>query len=126
MKTQEAIELLNRRIEGIRRVAYLDAETPEQYVSRAEAFDEIEALSLAIVALEAQEPKVLTYDEVCNKIKEGAREPFYYEPKNGQSEWVIVDWAIQLTKFIPGAYNKRMRIWTRKPTAEHMANTPWL
>jgi hypothetical protein len=86
----------------------------------------------AIALLKAQEPRVMTWEEVKAWHKTGIseREPIFveYRPEQsfGPSRWWLDNFGIAAVD--DGAmvcYNKYLRCWTSRPTAEQREVTPW-
>ena len=88
----------------------------------------------ALALLKAQEPRVMTLEEVADwhKKPESEREPIYVEylPNSGLG---ISRWTIEYFGFNPnlypnknsGYYGKWLRCWTSRPTDEQREATPW-
>lgn len=84
--------------------------------------------------LKAQEPRVMTQEEVADWHKKQAleREPIYveYRPNSclGISQWTI-DYFGFNPNYYPnkefGLYGRWIRCWTSRPTLEQMEMTPW-
>lgn len=93
-----------------------------------------EAIDLAIEALKAQEPRVMTLEELADwhKKPESERDPIYVEylPNSGLG---TSKWTIEYFGFNPnlypnknsGYYGKWLRCWTSRPTLEQRETTPW-
>ena len=88
----------------------------------------------ALALLKAQEPRVMTLEELADwhKKPESEREPIYVEylPNSGLG---TSKWTIEYFGFNPnlypnknsGYYGKWLRCWTSRPTLEQMEATPW-
>ena len=93
-----------------------------------------DALDTIEDALKAQEPRVMTLEEVADwhKRPESEREPIYVEylPNSGLG---ISRWTIEYFGFNPnlypnknsGYYGKWLRCWTSRPTDKQREATPW-
>ena len=88
------------------------------------------ALHDAIALLKAQEPQVMTLEEVGKwvLIKRVDREPIFIEVKDSISAWIVSDgyWDIQLNvNLCSEFYGIIWRCWTSRPSDEQREATPW-
>ena len=89
-----------------------------------------DALEMAIEALKAQEPKVMTPDEVRTWISVPRidREPIWVETENSVNAWIVSDeyWDMQIdVNLSSDLYGKTWRCWTSRPSKEEMEATSW-
>lgn len=112
--------------------------------------DLIEAFYLAVKALEEQEPRVLTLDEVKTIGVQNANQrrdrdikliwseernalnitmPTYYDfgLDDGEEEPIVLNYVGTdfFDSFDQNTYGKTWRCWSAKPTDEQMEGTPW-
>lgn len=95
--------------------------------------DLIEAFELAVKALKAQEPRVLTLDETkrlwrgtAKILVERRDRPTIEEYSPG---WMITHFTMLLTdnSWLNGqTYNKYWRCWSARPTDEQREAVPWM
>ena len=86
----------------------------------------------AIALLKAQEPRVMTWDEVkaWHEIDEIDRDPIFveyrYEKAFGPSRWYISRFGIgAMSDDEKKVYNKYIRCWTSRPYQATREMTPW-
>ena len=95
-----------------------------------------ELLADALTLLKAQEPRVMTLEEV---VKTERNTPIYIDQRYGMHGWDIYDGVdIQAKDIVTGApwasnefwgwdeYGKTWRCWTSRPTDKRRAATPWV
>ena len=104
----------------------------------------VDALDLAIKAVEIQEPRVMTLEELAfydsgiyvethNGCPEGLTDELwsalihlYCVSQNGESGYVsFINWNADVYDFDAKGYNVDFRCWTSRPTEEQMEVTPW-
>lgn len=133
MTNREAIQ----ELAGMYRVVVTDNLT-----STIEAEDKNTAIDMAIAALEAQEPRVLTLEEVRGTLKQPIWKEVCSSHKYLYTGWVLA-YDIQTGQGITGTrlgmaepsgrivwyrledYGTKWRCWTSRPTEEQRRDTPW-
>lgn len=87
-------------------------------------------LEQIVSALNAQESRVMTVDEVREWVgkKRVDREPICVEVKDSICAWIVSDeyWDMQMDINLSGdLYGKTWRCWTSRPTDAQMEAIPW-
>lgn len=89
----------------------------------------VDALALVLALLKAQEPRVMTLEEMhrMHELNRTDQQPAWVEVKDGNGYWVIA------SPLGPGAgthrsistHGKTWRCWTSRPTEEQREATEW-
>ena len=84
----------------------------------------------ALALLKAQEPRVMTVDEVRTWVSTPRidREPIWVEIENGVSAWIVSDeyWDMPIDANLSSdLYGKTWRCWTARPTDEQREAVKW-
>lgn len=94
-----------------------------------------ETLEDAIALLKAQEPRVMTLDELVMWQKQPVieRDPIYVEYRKGKGfgapHWAMDNFGFNVAtcqdNYKSSVYGMLVRCWTSRPDEKRMAETPW-
>ena len=84
----------------------------------------------ALVLLKAQEPRLMTVDEVRTwvSVPRIDREPIWVETENSVNAWIVSNeyWDMPIdVNLSSDLYGKTWRCWTSRPTDEQREKEPW-